>query len=111
MKKLFIFLSIFLPLLIALWKQIDGSELHPISYVNKCYGKHDRVFLVETSTVNVLKKSFCAMETYDEGDPIALIIAMLKQLFCAASTITIIVIGSNLSEGIIYYKLFSYMVR
>ena len=110
-KKLFIFLSIFLPLLIALWKQIDGSELHPISYVNKCYGKHDRVFLVETSTVNVLKKSFCAMETYDEGDPIALIIAMLKQLFCAASTITIIVIGSNLSEGIIYYKLFSYMVR
>ena len=34
-KKLFIFLSIFLPLLITLWKQIDGSELHPISYVNK----------------------------------------------------------------------------
>ena len=110
-KKLFIILTIFLPFLITFWKEVDGSELHPISFVNKCYGKHDRVFLVETSTVNVLKKSFCAMETYEEGDPIALIVAMLKQLFCAASTITIIVMASNLSEGIIYYKLFSYMVR
>ena len=110
-KKLFVFLAVLLPLLITFWKEVDGSELHPISYVNKCYGKHERVFLVETSTLNVLKKSFCAMETYDEGDPIALIVAMLKQLFCAASTITIIVMGSNLSEGIIYYRLFSYMVR
>ena len=110
-KKMFLFLSIALPLLITIWKEIDGSELHFISYFNKCKAKHDRVFLIETSTTNVLKKSFCAMEPYDERNPISFIFAILKQIFCAASTFTIVIIGSNFTEGIVYFKLFSFITR
>ena len=110
-KRMFLVIFVFLPFLVILWKEIDGSDLHFISFFNKCKGKHDDVFLIETSTTNVLKKSFCAMEAYDENDPIAYILALLKQIFCAASTITMMIMASNLIEGIIYFKLFSYMIR
>ena len=109
-KKYFHVLSILVPLLITLWKAIDGSELDSFSMFNKCYGKHHRTFLVETSTINVFKKNFCNMPNYHNMNGyLEVIVAITKNILCLTSTCTILLFGSNLTEGIIYYLLFSYM--
>ena len=109
-KKYFHLLSILIPLLITLWKAIDGSELDSFSMFNKCYGKHHKTFLVETSTINVFKKNFCNMPNYHNMNRyVEVIEAITKNIFCLASTCAMILLGSNLTEGIIYYLLFSYM--
>ena len=107
-KRYFHVLSILVPLLITLWKAIDGSELDSLSMINKCYGKHHRTFLVETSTINVFKKNFCNIPSYHNMNGyVEVIEAVAKSILCLTSTCAIILIGSNLTEGIIYYLLFS----
>ena len=113
-KKLFHLLSILLPLFVTfglIRKATDGSELDTMSFINKCYGKHHKTFLIETSTLNVFKKNFCEMNTYDDMKVSAQIVALLKQFICVASTTTMLIMGSNLTEGIIYLRLFAYMSR
>jgi hypothetical protein len=110
-KRLFLFLVMFIPLLITICKANDGAELDSMSYFNKCYGKHHEVFLVETSTPNIFKKNFCEMEIYNEDDVYGHFIALVKQFLCAASLTTMLIVGSNLSEAFIYYRLFSYINR
>ena len=108
-KNIFLVLSILIPVVVTIWKAIDGSEVDAMSFINKCYGRQHKVFLIETSTVNVFKKSFCEVECYDELEGFDKIVSLGKQIICAASTITMLVMGSNLTEGFIYYKLFSHM--
>ena len=108
-KSIFCVLSILIPFVVTIWKVIDGSEVDAMSFINKCYGRQHKVFLIETSTVNVFKKSFCEVEGYEELEGFNNIISFGKQIICAASTITMLVMGSNLTEGFIYYKLFSHM--
>ena len=109
-KKYFHVISILVPLLITLWKAIDGSELDSFSMFNKCYGKHHQTFLVETSTTNVFKKNFCNMPNYHNMNGyVEVIEAITKNILCLTSTCAMILLGSNLTEGIIYYLLFSYM--
>ena len=108
-KSIFCVLSILIPFVVTIWKVIDGSEVDAMSFINKCYGRQHKVFLIETSTVNVFKKSFCEVEGYEELKGVNKIISLGKQIICAASTITMLAMGSNLTEGFIYYKLFSHM--
>ena len=109
-KKYFDVLSILVPLLLTLWKANDGSELDALSMFNKCYGKHHQTFLVETSTLNVFKKNFCNMPNYrNMNGYVEVIVAITKNILCLTSTCTILLFGSNLTEGIIYYLLFSHM--
>ena len=110
-KTIFHALSIFIPLMIAVWKLVDGSEVDSMSFINKCYGHHHKVFLIETSTINVFKKNFCGVENYADLVGYNKLVAIAKQIFCVASTITMIIMGSNMTEGFIYYKLFSYLNR
>ena len=108
-KNIFLVLSILIPLVVTIWKAIDGSQVDAMSFINKCYGRQHKVFLIETSTVNVFKKSFCEIEDYEKLDGFNKMMALGKQIVCAASTITMLVMGSNLTEGFIYYKLFAHM--
>ena len=110
-KTIFHVLSILIPLTITIWKAMDGVELDAMSFINKCYGTHHKVFLIETSTLNVFKRNFCEMENYEELEGYDLLIALGKQIFCMASMATMLIMGSNISEGFIYYKLFSHMNR
>ena len=111
-KKFFHVSSILIPFLITLWKATDESELDILSFFNKCYGKHHKTFLIETSTLNVFKKKFCnipdyhAMENYVE-----VIVALSRNLLCLSCTVIMILLGSNLTEGIIYCLLFTHMNR
>ena len=110
-KKIFYITSILIPLLLTIWKGMDGSELDAMSYINKCYGKHHNVFLVEISTAKVFTKSFCKITNFAELVGLNKLAALAKQLFCIASTTTMLIMGSNISEGFIYFKLFRYMNR
>ena len=65
-KNIFLVLSILIPLVVTIWKAIDGSEVDAMSFINKCYSRQHKVFLIETLTVNVFKKSFCEVEGYDK---------------------------------------------
>ena len=111
-KKCIHVLSISVPLLITFWKAIDGTELDTFSMLNKCYGKHHQTFLVETSTMNVFKKNFCNMSNYHNMNGyVEVIESIAKNILCLTSTCAMILSGSNLTEGIIYYLLFSYMTK
>ena len=113
-KNLFHFLSILLPIIMTIGmirKATDGSELDTFSFFNKCYGKDHRTFLRETSTLNIFKKNFCEMRSYDYMTVPEKTAAFLKQFFCIASTSTLIIMGSNLTEGIIYLRLFSHIQK
>ena len=111
-KKLFEVMSILMPLLVTLWKANDGSELYFLSFLNKCNGKHHKTFLVETSTLNVNKIGFCEIPDYHEmKDYGEVIIALSKNVICLTNAAMMILMGSNLTEGIIYYLTFSHMSR
>ena len=108
-KTIFYALSILIPLMVTIWKVLDGSEVDAMSFINKCYGQHHKVFLIETSTVNVFMKSFCQVPNYGNQVGYDKLVAFCKQTFCMASTITMLIMGSNITEGLIYYKLFAHM--
>ena len=111
-KKFFHVISILIPFLITLWKATDGSELDILSWFNKCYGKHHKTFLIETSTLNVFKKKFCDIPDYHAMENYVVVIeALLRNTLCLTCTAIMILIGSNLTEGIIYCLLFSHMNR
>jgi hypothetical protein len=110
-KKLFHLFSILLPTLVTLGQITKSTDGQSISFVNKCYGKHHKTFLIETSTSNVFKKNFCEINFYGDAKEPAQIIGLLMQFLCVVSTTTMIIMGTNLTEGIIYARLFSYMRR
>ena len=108
-KKLFLLLSISIPLFITILKVNDGAELDGLSFINKCNGKHHEVFLTETSTLNVFKKNFREFGGYYQHDVYGQLFAFLKNLSSIASMSAMLIVGSNLTEGIIYYRLFCHM--
>ena len=111
-KKLFLLLYICIPVFMTVWTANNGKETDLMSFFNKCYGKHHKVFLIETSTLNVLKRSFCGVQDVLEDSSFnERVVIVLKRLSCIASTTSTLIMGSNLTEGIIYFKLFRYMNR
>ena len=111
LKKLLLSLSILIPLSVTLWKLNDGADLDGMSFINKCQGKHHDSFLVETSTLNVFKKNFCEFRGNDVSSVYDQIVSTFKQICCVASMATMLIMGSNVTEGIIYYRLFSHIQR
>ena len=111
-KKLFLLLYICIPVFMIFWLANNGKEMDVLSFFNKCYGKHHKAFLIDTSTSNVLKRSFCGVQDVLEDSSFYERVAIvLKQLSCIASTTSTLIMGSNLTEGIIYFQLFRYMNR
>ena len=110
-KKIFLFLYVFIPLLLFLWTAIDRPELSILSNINKCYGKHHEVFLIETSTLNVLKRNFWEFQSYELGGSFEKIIAILRRVSKIARLTIMLLISTNFLEGILYYKILSHMNR
>ena len=107
MKKMFMALSFLVPLIVALWTSLDAPEINAMSFINKCYGNGHKSFLIETSSLNVLKSNFCAFENYSES----YIIQTLRRLSCIGRTITTLFIGFNFVEAFLYYKMISHLKR
>ena len=45
-KRIFAFLSVFIPLVMVIWGIAENTEVDPFLFVNRCYGRDHRVFLI-----------------------------------------------------------------
>lgn len=110
-KTVFLFASVLVPLLVVIWAAIEGSELNAMSFINKCYGNHHKVFLIDTSTLNVVKRNFCQFEVMENHHRFGMIISLLRRFSCITKITLMLTMGFNISEGLIYYKLLSHIYR
>ena len=113
-KRYFLFLSIAACMFGVLVDGIDNKELSRLSFINKCYGNDHKVFLIESSTLNVLRRKFLevqgnAIENY-VGTWQQIYLILLKFMKMVKTSIFLIT-GFNVAEGILYFTLFSDMRR
>ena len=109
MKKIFMSMFISIPFLILLLDSFE--EFHLFSYINKCYGKDHAVFLIETSTLNVLKHKFWSFESHENGQNYEVLFYSAKQICKIIKHFFLVIMGSNISEAVIYYKVLTHMNR
>ena len=114
-KNLFEFISVFIPLFLTTLKALDGSDLDTLSFVNKCYNEHHEVFLLKRATINVVKTNICDVPGYEDMEGHTKYMALGKKSLCFfLKNITgfiMLIMGSNISEAFIYYKLFTHIQR
>ena len=110
-RKIFHFLSFFLPLLLMIWSITDKSDVDAMSFFNKCNGNHHKVFLFDTSTLNVAKRNFCEHAEYDDEGSLGRIIAAFRRCACIIRTLLILFMGFNFAELYIYFKILTHIYR
>ena len=108
-KRHFLIMAVVVPLLCVMWESTES--LHILSYINKCYGFDHHVFLIETSTLNVFKHKFWEFKSFTHDGPVELAIMIAKRVSKILKAIVMIVLGANLFEGILYYKILTHMYR
>ena len=108
-KRHFLIMAIVVPLLCVMWESTES--LHILSYINKCYGFDHRVFLIETSTLNVFKHKFWDFESFTHDGAVEMAIMIAKRISKILKAIVMIVLGANLFEGFLYYKILTHMYR
>ena len=108
-QKLFLLLSVLIPLLLFILGGVDGDELDPMSFFNKCNGKHHRVFLIETATLNVAKRNFCGLNNYDKTGSFGKLTSLFRQMSCITNKIVQIIMGLNIVEGFLYIRTLSHV--
>ena len=102
---IFFFLSIFLPTLITISRSAADNSRYGVSYINKCNGLHHESFLIDPN------KHVCEFEGYNKVDFYTATILWFRKLACIGNHIAMVLFGSNVSEGIIYFRVFSHMNR
>ena len=110
-KRRFLWLNILIPLLMVLWTGIESPETEVFSFLNKCYGKDHKRFLTDLNPVDVFKRSFCMYEIYDKAGPFGEAWSIIRRISCMTTKIAYLVMGFNLSEGIMYYMILSQLNR
>ena len=110
-KRFFLLLSVLIPLFVALWESLKGSELDSMSFINKCHGKYHNVFLIDSSTINTAKRNFCAFEFNHSGGTWSRILAQIRQILCISNQLIQLILGLNVVEGFLYYKILSHINR
>ena len=110
-QDFFFFLSIMMPVFMTIWEAIEGPDLDGLSFVNKCHGKHHRVFLTDTSSLNVGKRNFCGFIDYKTKGIWSKILAVIHQASCITMNIAHLIIGLNILEGIVFFRIFSHIRR
>ena len=108
-KRNFLIIAVVVPLLCVMWESTES--LHTLSYINKCYGYDNRVFLIETSTLNIFKHKFWEFKSFTHDGVVELAIAIARRVSKILKAIVIIVLGANVLEGFLYYKILTYMYR
>ena len=108
-KRNFLIMAVVVPLLAVIWESTES--LHITSFTNKCYGYDQRVFLIESSTVDVFKHKFWELKSFTHHGVVELAIVIAKRVSKILKAIVLIVFGSNLFEGFLYYKILTHMYR
>ena len=107
-QNLFFYLSILIPFIFVVTGAIEGTELTWMSFINKCYGKHHKVFLNELSG---FKQKLLKLGPEESKDHYSIILAILWRVFKTFRTTILLLMGFNTAEGILYYKILSHLNR
>ena len=110
-QNIFFIISFLIPLLVVIWAAIEGTELNAMSFINKCYGNHHKVFLIDTSTLNVVKRNFCQFEVLETHHRLGAIVKFLRSVSCVTKVSLMLIMGFNITECFIYYKVLSHIYR
>ena len=88
---------------------MENADVDPFLFVNRCYGRDDRMFLATTSPTHLV--AHCTFGDFTNKGIYDKLLEVLKQAGCALKFALFILMGFNISEGILYYKIFSYIKR
>ena len=100
-KKVFLFLAISFPIIFLVWGAIENQDIATLIFLNRCYGIIDKVFMAELTTG---KNLGCV---FSNGGYLDIIL----QITCITKGIVFILMCLNVSEAIIYYRIFSHITR
>ena len=105
------FLYLYLAITIAqiVMKAVDGTSR--LSFINKCYGRDHEIFLIETSSLSVLKRKFWTSAQNQDKTMLDLLLHMIKRIIKILDTIAFLALGFNLTEVIVYRTIFSHLDR
>ena len=105
-KNIFLFLTVFFPILLIVWGFILNQEIDIVEGINSCYAVGHKVFLAELTTG---KNLFCVFDKIDGR--YGYILSVIREIICMIKQVILIVFGMNIFEGWLYYKIFSHMTR
>ena len=105
-KNIFLFLTVFFPILLIVWGFILNQEIDIDDGINSCFEVGHKVFLAELTTG---KNLFCVFDKIDGR--YGYILTVIQEITCMIKQVILIIFGMNLFEGLLYYKIFSHMTR
>ena len=110
-KRLGLYVLILIPLIVLITGALEGSELTWMSFINKCYGNHHKVYLIEHSTISSFEKKVLSLEQEELRSYSSMILAILWRISKTLRSAVVLLMGFNIVEGIIYYKILSHLNR
>ena len=108
-KRHFLYLYLAITIAKIVMRAVDGTSR--LSFINKCYGRDHEVFLIETSSLGVLKRKFWTSIQNQDKTMLDLLLHMIKRIMKILETIIFLALGFNLTEVIVYRKIFSHLDR
>ena len=102
MKTLFYWTSLLLPFLITIWAFLDRKEISTFSSIDKCNGILHKSFLREHTIDSTAKRNLCFLEKPDEHENMYLF--TIKKTSCTIRAMLFIIMGSNILEGVLYWR-------
>ena len=105
-KNIFLFLIIFVPILLIAWGFIENQAFGFNIWLNRCYAVDHKVFLAELTTG---KNLFCIFQTIDGR--YGYILSVVRHITCITKVVIVMLVGMNVTEGFLYYKIFSHISR
>ena len=108
-KRYFLYLSVAVVIIVIIMRIIDGTS--SLSFINKCYGRDHEVFLIETSSLAVLKRKFWDSAERQHQNLVDKLLDIAKRALKVLDSIQFLVLGFNITEAIIYKMIFSHLDR
>ena len=116
-NEAFSYMIVAVAMVTTLWRYFGSGEVDADPYMNKCRGVFYKEFLLysldSTSTsdnaINAVE-NFCNFD-HNGGDIEGHVIAMIRKISCIASSITLVVMGLNVTEGFLYLTIIIHIRR
>ena len=111
LEKLFWNVSIIVPVLTVLWVASDLQDAIPSNHINRCNGMDHKMFLIRSwSSLGLIGTNF-HLPNDQINDKLDILFAIMRKLSRIGHRIWRVFLGSNIAEGVIYFKLFRHMTR
>ena len=110
-KRIFIFLSIFVPIFMVTWGTIENTEVDRLLSINRCYGIDHKVFMINVISPKDLGPYYCEFGNPDDDGMYGQILMIFKHTTCILKDLLTVLMGSNVIEGILYFKIISHITR